>query len=103
MDVLQQEHERLSKNSNLSKSIDDVQNTIDLLLKARDTITAGMWLNLSYNTPPKVSKQCTWKAFSACSVHGFAMQRSLIVPHSTRSQLRLDNACETTKPGKAIL
>ncbi|KAH0564944.1 hypothetical protein GP486_001664 [Trichoglossum hirsutum] len=38
MDNLQKENERLSKKSNLSKSIDDVQATIDLLANARDSI-----------------------------------------------------------------
>ncbi|KAI9785964.1 MAG: hypothetical protein M1839_008230 [Geoglossum umbratile] len=41
MDSLQKENERLSKKSNLSKSIDDVQLTIDLLTNARDSIRAN--------------------------------------------------------------
>ncbi|KAI9817116.1 MAG: hypothetical protein M1827_001228 [Pycnora praestabilis] len=40
MDVLQKEHERLSKKSNLSESVDDVQKTIDLLLRARESIAS---------------------------------------------------------------
>jgi hypothetical protein len=43
MDSLQKENERLSKKSNLSKSIDDVQLTIDLLTNARDSIRASMY------------------------------------------------------------
>lgn len=41
MDTLLEELERLSKRGNLSKSLDDVQKTIDLLVKARDTISAS--------------------------------------------------------------
>ncbi|KAI9837070.1 MAG: hypothetical protein M1819_000719 [Sarea resinae] len=41
MDVLQKEHERLSKRSNLSKGIDDVQKTIDLLVNARASLETG--------------------------------------------------------------
>ncbi len=43
MEVLQKEHERLLRNGNLEKSIDDVQKTIDLLTKARDSIAASMF------------------------------------------------------------
>lgn len=41
MDTLLEELERLSKRGNLSKSLDDVQKTIDFLVKARDTISAS--------------------------------------------------------------
>ncbi|KAI9842765.1 MAG: hypothetical protein M1837_006948 [Sclerophora amabilis] len=40
MDALLHEHERLSERSNLSKSVDDVQKTIDLLTKARETVAS---------------------------------------------------------------
>ncbi len=46
MDVLQKEHERLSKKGNLSKGIDDVQKTIDHLTKARDSITTSTCFKL---------------------------------------------------------
>ena len=41
MDPLLLEHERLVKKGNLSKSIDDVQATINLLAKARKSIASG--------------------------------------------------------------
>ncbi|KAL8806137.1 MAG: hypothetical protein Q9182_001538 [Xanthomendoza sp. 2 TL-2023] len=41
MDALLAEHERLSKSGTLSKSLHHVQNTIDLLTKARDSIAAN--------------------------------------------------------------
>jgi E3 ubiquitin-protein transferase RMND5 len=42
MDLVQKEHERLWKRLRNSKSISDVQATIDLLQQARDTIATGM-------------------------------------------------------------
>lgn len=41
MDSLKTEHEKLQKKGNLNKSINDVQKTIDLLLKARAQIAEG--------------------------------------------------------------
>lgn len=41
MDVLQKEHERLSKRLSSSKTVDEIQKTIDLLQEARNTIAAG--------------------------------------------------------------
>lgn len=41
MDSLLAEHERLSKSGTFSKSLDDIQKTIDLLVNARETIAAG--------------------------------------------------------------
>lgn len=41
MDLLQKEHERLWKRLKSSKSIKDVQATIDMLQEARDAIAAG--------------------------------------------------------------
>ncbi len=41
MDSLLKELEGLEKKGNLSKSIEDVQKTIDLLVGARNTIAAG--------------------------------------------------------------
>ncbi|KAL8997155.1 MAG: hypothetical protein Q9188_006397 [Gyalolechia gomerana] len=40
MDSLLAEHERLSKSGTFSKSLDDIQKTIDLLVNARETIAA---------------------------------------------------------------
>ncbi|KAF2140020.1 uncharacterized protein K452DRAFT_274670 [Aplosporella prunicola CBS 121167] len=40
MDSLKIEHEKLEKRGNLSKSINDVQKTIDLLTKAREAVAA---------------------------------------------------------------
>lgn len=42
MDLLQKEHERVWKRLKGSKGINDIQATIDLLQKARNTIAAGM-------------------------------------------------------------
>jgi E3 ubiquitin-protein transferase RMND5 len=42
MDLIHKEHDRLWKRTKSSKSIDDVQATIDLLQEARNTIAAGM-------------------------------------------------------------
>lgn len=41
METLLEEHEKLSRKGNLSKSVEDVQKTIDLLVKARDSIVAN--------------------------------------------------------------
>lgn len=49
MDSLLQEHEKLCKRGTLSKSIDDVQKTIDLLVKARDSIASGLSPLCSYS------------------------------------------------------
>jgi len=38
METLSRELEKLSKKNSLSKSVDDVQKTIDLLIKARESI-----------------------------------------------------------------
>lgn len=43
MEALLEEHEKLSSDGNLSKSVEDVQKTIDLLIKARDSIAASMF------------------------------------------------------------
>ena len=48
MDGLQKENDRLSKKSNLSKSIEDVQGAIDLLVNARNSIKASMYATESY-------------------------------------------------------
>lgn len=41
MDALLEELEKLSQRGNLFKSLDDVQKTIDLLVKARDSISTS--------------------------------------------------------------
>ena len=41
MEALLEEHEKLSRKGNLSKSVEDVQKTIDLLVRARDSIAAS--------------------------------------------------------------
>ena len=41
MDSLRQGHETLCRDSNLSRSIDDVQKTIDLLVRARESIATS--------------------------------------------------------------
>lgn len=41
MEALSEELERLSERGNLSKSLDDVQKTTDLLVKARESITTS--------------------------------------------------------------
>ena len=47
MEALLEEHEKLSRKGNLSKSVEDVQKTIDLLTKARDSIVASTFIFLS--------------------------------------------------------
>ena len=42
MEALLEEHEKLSRKGNLSKSVEDVQKTIDILVRARDSIAASM-------------------------------------------------------------
>ena len=42
MESLMEEHEKLCKKGNLLKSLNDVQKTIDLLVKARETIASSM-------------------------------------------------------------
>ena len=41
MEALLEEHEKLARKGNLSKSVDDVQKTIDLLVQARESIAVG--------------------------------------------------------------
>jgi hypothetical protein len=41
MDLLLEEHERLVTKANLGRSVEDVQKTIDLLSKARESITTS--------------------------------------------------------------
>ncbi len=41
MESLLEEHERLVESANLSNSIQDVQNTIDILAEARDALRAS--------------------------------------------------------------
>ncbi|KAL9027371.1 MAG: hypothetical protein Q9196_004087 [Gyalolechia fulgens] len=59
MESLLAEHERLSKSGTFSKSLDDIQKTIDLLVNVRDTIAAdpeATSLNLAkLQTPVKSS------------------------------------------------
>ena len=43
MEALLEEHEKLSRKGNLSKSIDDIQKTIDLLMKAREAIASSKY------------------------------------------------------------
>lgn len=46
MEALLEEHEKLSRKGNLSKSVEDVQKTIEILTKARDSIVASTFLFL---------------------------------------------------------
>lgn len=43
MDTLYETHEKLAKNGNLSKSLQDVQKTLDMLVKARSSIAASKY------------------------------------------------------------
>lgn len=43
MEALIAEHERLSESGTLSKSLDEIQKTIDLLLKAREAVAASQY------------------------------------------------------------
>lgn len=47
MEALIEEHEKLSSKSNISKSLEDVQKTIDLLVKARDSIAASTFYSFT--------------------------------------------------------
>ena len=47
MDALYETHEKIAKNGNLSKSLQDVQKTLDMLVKARDSIAASKYGALS--------------------------------------------------------
>ena len=47
MEALLEEHEKLSRRGSLSKSLEDVQKTIDLLVKARDSIVASVFFSFS--------------------------------------------------------
>ena len=51
MEALFEEHEKLSRKGNLSKSLADVQKTIDLLVKARDSIAASTFSSLAWVVP----------------------------------------------------
>jgi hypothetical protein len=52
MEALLAEHEKLAKKGNLSKSIDDVQKTIDLLISARDAVAASRFASsVSFPSP----------------------------------------------------
>lgn len=43
MEALFKEHEKLLTKGNLSKSVEDVQKTIDLLKRARDAVAASRY------------------------------------------------------------
>ena len=47
MEALLEEHEKLLRKGNLAKSLEDVQKTIDLLVKARDSIAASTFPSLA--------------------------------------------------------
>lgn len=47
MEALLAEHQKLANKGNLSKSVDDVQKTIDLLVNARKTVVASKPLVLN--------------------------------------------------------
>ena len=49
METLLEEYEKLSRKGNLSKSLEDVQKTIDLLVKARDSIAASTFYSFSWD------------------------------------------------------
>ena len=53
MEALLEEHEKLLGKGNLSNSLEDVQKTIDLLVKARDSIAASTfslaWASLGWH------------------------------------------------------
>lgn len=48
MEALLEEHEKLCSKGNLSKSVEDVQKTIDLLIKARDSIAASTFCSFHW-------------------------------------------------------
>ena len=41
MEALIKEQQKVASSANLSKSVEDIQNTIDLLVKARESIAAS--------------------------------------------------------------
>lgn len=41
MEALLAEHERLCKSGTFSKTLDDIQKTVDILVTARETVAAG--------------------------------------------------------------
>ena len=47
MEALFEEHDKLLRKGSLSKSVEDVQKTIDLLVKARDSIAASTFPSLA--------------------------------------------------------
>ena len=51
MEALISEQEKLTKGGNLGKSLEDVQNSIDLLVNAREAIAASMLSNLPVPRP----------------------------------------------------
>lgn len=57
MDTLKTEHEKLQKKGNLSKSINDVQKTIDLLIKARAQVAEGASFHFRLCTAQLTSPQ----------------------------------------------
>lgn len=48
MEALLEEHEKLSRDGNFSESVEDVQKTIDLLVKARDSIAASTFCSVPW-------------------------------------------------------
>lgn len=51
MELVQKEHERLSKKIKAAQSIKNVQTTIDLLQSARDAIASGWFASLNLQMP----------------------------------------------------
>ena len=47
MEAILEEHDKLLRKGTLSKSLEDVQKTIDLLVKARDSIAASTFSSLA--------------------------------------------------------
>lgn len=61
MESLRLEQDKLDKKGNLSKTIDDVQKTIDLLVAARQAIAAGMSNSLAIEKRQKNADRNRWK------------------------------------------
>lgn len=59
MEALLEEHEKLTRKGNLSKSVQDVQKTIDILVRARESIASS-----TTRFPP-----CTMRIIDGCMLN----------------------------------
>jgi len=95
MDLLLEEHERLVTRGNLGRSVDDVQKTIDLLVKARESIATSM------QSIPQASTDL--EALAPPPSYVKLKISILLETHSSRSRFCIDHSRKTSNSGQAVV